>query len=142
MTEITEREQGKYERDSKGAPPLPTRTSRLKHHFYTKLDLSGIDKRTKLGRSIKALRRELREYVGEPSIGSEILIQRIIFKVIKLAQYEMVSLVNAYTDEAQHYLPMANSLRLDIQALQKMAGNKSKTPDLSRYLNKLKEASK
>jgi hypothetical protein len=101
--------------------------------LYTQLDEQNLDGRTTLAKLVKELGQELNEYVGNRSIVSDILIQRIIFKHIRLASYESKFIENPDSEEKQHYLPMANSLRLDLQALAGLAG-KSKPPDLGKYI--------
>jgi hypothetical protein len=113
---------------------IKRRKGHAKHGLYLTIDLSGIDSRTKTGRMIKGLKKELRLFVGDTSTASELLIHRIVYKTIKLSLYETTSLMNPQNSEAGHYLPMANSLRLDLQALAGMAGQK-KAPDLQGYLD-------
>ena len=102
--------------------------------FYQHFDLEEIDGRTQLGKGIQALKTGLRAYLdGETTVVSELLIQRITYKAIKLAMYESTCLRDPTNEEAPHYLPLSNSLRLDLQALQALAGQ-SKPPSLDDYL--------
>ena len=105
----------------------------VKHRLYAKIDLNAIDGRTHVGKAITALKKELRDYIGEPTPGSELLIQRITYKAIKLSLYEVSCLTDLKPEESDHYLPMANSLRLDLAALGHMAGQ-ARAPDLRDYL--------
>ena len=93
-----------------------------------------LDGRTRVAKSIKAIRDDLRKYVGETSAVSEILISRISYKALKLSLYELSSLQNLENQEAHYYLPMANSLRLDLQALEVLTG-RPQPPDLESYIN-------
>lgn len=101
--------------------------------FYREIDIESLDARTYLGKSVQLLKSELRAYVGQSNAATELLISRITYKVIKLSLYEAACLQNPENREAPHYLPMANSLRLDLQALAGMAGQ-AKPPDLEDYL--------
>jgi len=105
----------------------------FKHGLYTEIDLNCLDKRTRLAKAIKSLKKELRDFVGNPTPATELLIHRIIYKTVKLSLYESTSLQDPKNEEAAHYLPMSNSLRLDLVALAGMVG-KSKPPDLGKYL--------
>jgi len=98
------------------------------------LDVSKIDGRTRLGRTVKGIKDALREYKGEPTIVSEMLIHRIVFKAVRLTLHEISVLKDPSIVESDAYLPMANSLRLDLQALEKMADSGKKAPDLDEYL--------
>ena len=103
----------------------------VKHGLY--LDVKAIDGRTRLGKTITALKKELSDFVGKPTIVSELLVQRITYKSIKLLLYESTQLHKFKTGEADNYLPMANSLRLDLQVLAQLA-KKPKAPNLDEYL--------
>jgi len=101
--------------------------------FYKDIDIKMIDGRTKAGKAIAGLRRELQEYVGQGSIAADLLIGQICYKVLKLTLYQTSSLKDLQNEEAAHFLPMANSLRLDLVALKDMAG-KAKALDLGSYI--------
>ena len=103
----------------------------LKHGLY--LDIKGIDYRTKVGKTLRHIKEQLREYVGTSTAPTEYLIQRIAYKVIKLAIYEQKCLIDLDVDESPIYLTMANSMRADLAALKDMAGDDN-GPDLSQYL--------
>jgi hypothetical protein len=78
-----------------------------------------LDGRSRFAKAVKVLRDELiKDLGGEPSTQERILINRAIFKVIKLSSFEAASM-NDQTSEkdSREYLAMANSLRLDLQAL-------------------------
>lgn len=114
------------------AKPLAITGPNFKHGLY--MDPADIDGRTRLGRTIRGIKDALREYKGESSIVSEMLIDRIVYKAIRLCLYEVNVLKDPNMVESDAYLPMANSLRLDLQALEKMVGTGKKAPDLNEYL--------
>ena len=84
------------------------------------------------------LRMELVKHCGgEPSIAEGILIDRVIAKVLRCRLYEVGLLSDQTLGSRDHYLAVANSLRLDLQAL----GLERKVKDvldLEKYL-KVKE---
>jgi len=106
--------------------------------IHLTLSFQGINKRTKLWTSIESTRRELREYVGVSTPASELLIQRIVYKHLRLSYYEAHSLAEGTQGDDGHYLNMANSLRLDLQTLKNLAG-KHEAPSLKDYLDSLTE---
>lgn len=87
-----------------------------------KLDPAVIDKRTRLGKAITFISDQLRAYVGEGNPVTEILIERITYKTIKLCTYEITHYEHLESEEKALYLPMSNSLRLDLQTLAGLAG--------------------
>lgn len=108
------------------------------HGLYCLVDVGLIDRRTRIGRTVKALKHEFRRYVGESDILTEALAQRIIYKIIKLSMYEATQLREDGVGEADPYLPMANSLRLDLEALERLAGKShGRTLDLDQWLKKV-----
>jgi hypothetical protein len=107
--------------------------------FYGQLDLDNLDNRTNVAKAVRSLQEALREYTGAVSVLSEILINQIIYKAVKLHFYTASCLQDLQNVEAPHYLPMANSLRLDLEALAKQAGS-SKPLSLEEYLNTIQEA--
>lgn len=99
------------------------------------LDLSKLDGRTSIAKAAKQVLEALREFVGDTTVIHEILLHRITYKTIRLSLYEAAKMEeNGMAKEADHYLPMANSLRLDIAQLEKMVGNGRKLPDLDEYV--------
>jgi len=126
---------GKKNPDSTAMVPKRDRRKWTKTGLYIEFNADGIDGRTKMGKSIRVLRDQFRDFVGKPTTVSEVLIHRIIYKVIKLSLYERAQLQNLENIEAQHYLPMSNSLRLDLQALAQIAGKQTgKVPRLEDIL--------
>jgi hypothetical protein len=128
---ITKKNKGaKPSRRQPNAEPIPRNTS----GFYKKIDLESIDGRTTLGKAVKEIKTQLREYVGDNrTLVAEILIGRIAYKVVRLCRYEINNLENPADQEVPHFLPLANSLRLDLIALQQMAGE-TKPPTLDDFL--------
>ena len=121
-----------------GQPPVEQQSPWDGSCFHATFELEDIDPNSKIGRSMVALKTYLRGYVVQGNILSELLIGRITYKVLKLMMYETHCLQKPADVEAPHYLPMANSLRLDLRSLADLAGE-TKPPDLSDYL-KLKSA--
>lgn len=124
----------KDDRKDEKAPTVRStkhRFARVKHGLY--LQLNGIDGRTRLGKTVAALRDVLREYVGSPTPVTELLVQRICYKSLRLGLYEASRLADLGEAEVDHYLPMSNSLRHDLALLATMAG-KPKAPNLKKYI--------
>lgn len=127
----------RYKR-TRGIQPKHEPGKAITHGLRAYIDMAAIDKRTKLGKAISALKDQLRNFVGEPTPISELLIQRITYKSIKLSLYESYALSELSNSEANVYLPMANSLRLDLQALAQLAG-KSKAPSYEEIMRRLQK---
>ena len=117
-----------------------TADNQTKHRLYCEIDINKLDKRTKAGMAIMAIGDRLRDYVGVNNAVTDMLIQRILYKSLRLSMYETSKIFDDQFKEADHYLPMANSLRLDLTALAGMAG-KPKAPDLNDYLKRVYEES-
>lgn|GEM_PF-6712934 len=108
-------------KDSKAIATGKDRRRWLKTGLYTEIDIDAIDGRTRTGKTVKGLKAGLRDYVGNPTPASELLIHRIVYKTIKLSLYEASSLTMLTNEESAHYLPMSNSLRLDLRELAELA---------------------
>jgi len=80
-----------------------------------------------------ALQERLRDFVGVSNAVTDLLIHRILYKSLRLSMYETSKILDDPFQEADHYLPMSNSLRLDLTALASMAGKK-RPPSLDDYL--------
>lgn len=88
------------------------------HGLFIQLGKVKIDGRTKLGKTIAFLRKEFTNHLGgNLNICERILVDRAISKVIKSQLYELGFLENPDQKSRDHYLALANSLRLDLQAL-------------------------
>ena len=105
-----------------------------RHGLY--IDVANIKRNTRAGVAIDTIKKALREWVGEGTAGTELLIQRIAYKVVRLSMYEASRYDDPDLDEAAIYLPMSNSLRLDLAALSSMAG-RGRPPDLQEYLEQV-----
>lgn len=129
---------------SKNNKPKPWHNTPKPWHgsgFYGDLDIENLDNRTIIGKTVANLKHALREYAGpSPSIAVELIISRITYKCIKLSLYETACLQDPQNIEAQHYLPMANSLRLDLESLAKQVGEVNKLPSLDEFISNMKEA--
>lgn len=119
-----------------GQSKVKRKKASIKHRFYCIIDVDNIDQRTNVGKTIQFLKQQLQAYVGEGNIATELLSHRIIYKTIRLSLYETEKLVNESPDEIDHYLPMSNSLRSDLQLLARFAG-RAKPPDLNDYLKEV-----
>jgi hypothetical protein len=111
-----------------------TKLQPYRHGLHLDFESREIDTRTKLGKAHKALKQHLREFVGEGTVVSELLISRIVFKSLKLFLFESSDIENPIADLPPAYLSMSNSLRRDLVALSQIAGRKTTTPDLMTYL--------
>jgi len=124
--------------DSK-LPAKKNRHSTAKHALWVDFNRVKIDGRSKLAKTMKFLRHELQRHLGgSPTIGESILIDRIVSKTIKCSLYEAGFFSSDNRQGSRdHYLALANSLRLDLQTLGiKRRGGEGL--DLDKYL-KLKE---
>jgi len=112
-------------RTGKDIEPLASgrgRIMQLKHGLF--LELKDVDHRTKLGRSLKSLKNHLREYVGNPNPATELLIQRIAYKAIKLGLYESSALADLQNSESAQYLPLSESMRRDLLTLRDLGATR------------------
>jgi len=104
-----------------------------------KLHLDDLDHRSRIVRTLKYLQEQLREYVGNGNIVSELLIQRIAYKAVRLSMYEISMVEDPAPVDARHYLAFANSLRMDLQALEKIAETAQNVPTIDEILAKAKK---
>ena len=132
----------KKKQHQKGVPKPRPNTAKFKdtklqpyrHGLHLDFESREIDTRTKLGKAHQALKHHLREFVGEGTVVSELLISRIVFKSLKLFLFETSDIENPIADLPPAYLSMSNSLRRDLVALSQVAGKKTTAPDLMEYL--------
>jgi hypothetical protein len=120
---------------------LPATSGRKpKHALYVDFRKAKVDGRSRLGKTMSFLRKELVKHLGgSPSIMQSILIERVISKTIKCHLYEVGILEDVQQGSRDYYLACANSLRLDLMALGLQA--KVKDPlDLTTYLKGKSEA--
>jgi len=90
----------------------------IKSALWIDFKKAKIDGRTSLGKTMALLQKELIQHIGgSPSIPQKILIDRIVNKSIRCHLYEMGVITDPTIGSRDHYLALANSLRLDLQAL-------------------------
>ncbi len=129
----------KLVRETNKTAEVPEKREYRQTGLYKQIDEGQLDGRTTTAKVIRELKRELQEYVGVSTIAAEMLIVRIIYKHLRLSAYENAFIENPKPEEKQHYIPLANSLRLDLQTLKELAGQRKAPPDLNSYLNSKKE---
>ena len=121
---------------------LPTRKRRLvtvKHGLWSDFRKSQLDGRTRLARWVAVLRGELlRDLGNDLSAMERVLLDRIIFKIIRCSLYERGILQDQNFGSRDFYLSCCNSLRLDLSALGLKKRLKTVT-DLASYLKKKEE---
>ena len=110
-------------------------TNSQKHGAFAQINIKRIDARTREGKTIIAAKGALISAIGgDPTPQESILIDRVIFKMLRCTLYEMATLQGDTNGGSDHiYLSWANSLRLDLQAI----GLDRKTKqvvDLEQYL--------
>lgn len=98
-----------------------------------------LDGRTRLGKTAKFLEAKLIEHCGGPekvSIPQKLLIDRVVWKAIRCKLYEITFFQGSHQESSRdHYLALANSLRLDLQSLG-LKSNFEKVLSLEEYLRK------
>jgi hypothetical protein len=104
-----------------------------RHGLYLDLRINTIDERTSIGKAHKALTAHLRQFVGESTVITELLLSRIVFKALKLYLFESEELNKPLDDHIAVYLSMSNSLRRDLAELDRMA-SAPKEKELMAYL--------
>ena len=121
--------------------PLPNKSPTknamqpYKHGLYLDLRIGNIDERTSIGKAHKALFGHLRQFVGESTVITELLLSRIVFKALKLYLFESEELGKPLSEMLPVYLSMSNSLRRDLAELNRFAAA-PKEQDLMGYLKK------
>ena len=103
------------------------------HGLYLDLRINTVDERTSIGKAHKALTSHLRQFVGESTVITELLLSRIVFKALKLYLFESEELSKPLSEMLPVYLSMSNSLRRDLAELSRMA-SAPKEQDLMDYL--------
>ena len=107
-----------------------------KHGLFAIFNEAKLDGRTRLGKVVKNLRKELVNHCGgSPSIAERLLIDRVIQKTVKCHLYEMGLMRNPDQGARDHYLALANSLRHDLQALGIKKRGRDMT-ELAEYLSR------
>ncbi len=105
------------------------------HGAFSQIDIKKIDARTREGKAIIAAKGELISAIGgDPTPQESILIDRIVFKMLRCTLYEMATLQGQTGGGSDHiYLAWANSLRLDLQVLG-LSRKTKQVVDLEQYL--------
>jgi len=123
--------------------------SMITHGLYCDPSKWEIDGRTLLAKQLNQLRAGLAAlFPGGPDKAGALLIDRIVYKGLKLALYEATDLTSAEgvpPGSEMKYLQMSNSLREDIRLLSAMAKAQAPSPgdpDLKEYLEALKRAAR
>ena len=88
-----------------------------------------------MGKAYKMLQDYLRAYVGESTIVTEMLINRIVYKSIKCYLFESQDIEKQMLDDSAGtlYLSYTNSLRRDLAELDRLA-TAPKENELMTYL--------
>lgn len=87
--------------------------------FSTDQSLVEIDRRTRAGRMMKGVQRELFDFLGDPTPGQRLLIQAVSVKATRLALLsERLLSGKAIADGTDHHLlAWLADMRRDLQAL-------------------------
>jgi hypothetical protein len=120
------------------------------HGLYADIAKRKLDGRTKVVRAMREARAGLAQLFpgGQTNAAAALLIDRIIFKALKLSLYEahdLKGLEGLSPGSEQGYLNMSNSLREDIRLLTALAQRQSpgrEAPDLEEYLQAIRRAGK
>jgi hypothetical protein len=109
------------------------------------LERLKLDRRTKAAKALEAARNSLAAlFPGELNAAAEILIDRIVFKALKLSIFERLAIKGHVSPNGEEtYIRLSNSLRDDLRLLMALADRKapSEAPDLNQYLKALRESS-
>jgi len=111
-------------------------TNSQKHGAFAQIDLRKIDLRTREAKKLAAAKDLLIAALGgDPTPQESILIDRVVFKMLRCTLYEMATLQGKTGGGSDHiYLAWANSLRLDLQALG-LSRKTKRVVDLTNYLD-------
>jgi hypothetical protein len=118
----------------------------IAHGLSSHLEKWKHDGRLKYVKALRAAREGLYELFPQGvNAGAALLIDRVVYKALKLSIFEAMDLKGAALDAGaqQRYLLMANSLREDLRLLNALAQKQTpekQIPSLERYLAGLKEA--
>jgi hypothetical protein len=116
----------------------------ITHGLYARLDELRLDGRTKVVQAMQAAREGLSVLFPQGvNAPAAIVIDRIVFKALKLSLYEASDLSGEAVTAGgeQRYITMSNSLREDLRLLSALAEKKppeAGVPSLSEYLEALK----
>lgn len=107
-----------------------------------------LDGRTLLAKQLTAFRTGLEALFRQgPDHAEKLLIDRVVYKAVKLALYEATDLFGedgVSPAAEQRYLQMTNSFREDLRLLKAMARDQApaRDPDLQEYLETLRRAAR
>uniref|UniRef100_A0A7C5EL30 Uncharacterized protein n=1 Tax=Desulfobacca acetoxidans TaxID=60893 RepID=A0A7C5EL30_9BACT len=133
---------------------MPNRRKNAKHPviktgLYSHLEKWDIDKRTKVYRALDEARRGLLGMFPQgPTPAICLLVDRILFKGLKLSIYERMEIKGGDTGgpgTEERYLKMSNSLREDLRLLTNLAAQQAperEVPNLEEYLQAIRRAGK
>jgi hypothetical protein len=113
--------------------------------LYSHIEKWTLDKRTKIYKALEAARGGLvAMFPQNPSPAACLLIDRILFKGLKLSIYERMEMQGVDTGPGAEtrYLAMSNSLREDIRLLTNLTAKEPPekgVPDLAEYLASLEK---
>jgi hypothetical protein len=136
-----------------GGQKIPTKqgtnTPMVRHGLYADPAKWDLDGRTTLAKQLVLLREGLAALFPDgPDKAGSLLIDRLVYKSLKLALYEATDLTSTEgvpPGSEMKYLQMAGSLRADLQLLTTLAQRQAPAPgdpDLKEYLETLKKAAK
>jgi hypothetical protein len=118
---------------------------KIRHGLQSNPERWDIDGRTLLAKQLDELRMGLKAmFIGDPDRAAAVLIDRVVYKTLKLAIYEAQDLIGteALSPSSEvRYMQMANSLRADLIALSTMSRRKPVVGevDIQTYLASLSE---
>ena len=95
-------------------------SNRLAHGLWTIFEKTKIDGRTKLGRAIRSLKKDLTEHCcgeTEVSIAERILIDQVVSRTVRRRMYEAGIFRAENQGSRDHFLALEEGLRRDLQAL-------------------------
>jgi len=117
----------------------PQNQNAAKHGFYAFVQRRMLHRGSTYGKKILEIESKLVDALGgDLSPQEEILVERVLSKLLKCWLAEAAMLNGEKPDEA-HYLALSNSLRLDLQALG-LKRRKAEVPSLTSYLKQKGQA--
>ena len=126
-----------------------TNTPMVRHGLYADPAKWDLDGRTTLAKQLVLLRTGLAALFPDgPDRAGALLIDRVVYKSLKLALYEATDLTSTEgvpPGSEMKYLQMSNSLREDIRLLTALAQRQAPAPgdpDLREYLESIRKAAK
>lgn len=93
----------------------------VKHGLFQRIDIDGIDGRTKLAKMAKEIEATFTDYGRHDSPEAAVLIKQITQKILRLEIFYANMEPSGSLDLPPAFLPLTNSLRLDMQRLADLA---------------------